>query len=236
MTFKESINRFKVEYNNICRANGIAELKLDEKEILYYLSKACTEYSFLERLVEKKLTINLVAGQTEYNPFVSVGDSPDPFISVQTIKINGCVIEKTSLEDITQCLCSGESAITGLPYKWTVHYTNANRRFIVFPAPDKSYTDDSTYQLEVFYWEKEYDYSGSAENTYKTLDFTSSTYGGSFQTPTEWDSLIVQKALTNVLPINLRAIFTADCDRLADKLKRAKPIYQNTNLPYHLGI
>lgn len=234
MTFKQAIFQFKTEYQIICLANKINELNLGEEEILLYLSKAYAELSFNERLIEKTTTVRLVANQYEYTTGAGTDNIPAALIDIQQVRFNDGGVNMTLLKEISYENMPTAERPTGIPTGWTLHGVNSNRKLILDTKPDQTYSSSNNYLLTLYYREKIFIYSGTAENSFTGLDFTSATYGGSFANPTEWDDAIVMRAIAKVLPVNLKTAHLAECEMFEEKLRRAKPLAVESALPYYL--
>lgn len=234
MTFKQSINQFRTDYNHICRANDINELNLDEKEIFLNISKAYAELSFTERLIEKKGTVDLVLNQYEYTTGTGASNIPELLLDIIQVRFNDAgsnmiILDKVSYEDMPTTSRPG-----GLPTQWTLHGTNDARKLIIDTLPDQSYTSSNGYRLTLLYREKVMLYSGTAEDSFASLDFGSATGGGSWLSPTEWDELIIMKAICKVLPINLRNNYLMLAEATEQRLRQTKTLIVESKMPYYL--
>lgn len=234
MTFRQSINQFRTDYNHICLSNDIREINLNEKEVFLNISKAYAELSFTERLIEKKGTVDLVLNQYEYTTGAGASNIPELLLDIVQVRFNDAgsnmvILDEVSYEDMPTVSRPG-----GLPTQWTLHGTNDARKLIINTLPDQSYTSSNGYRLTILYREKVMLYSGTAEDSFSSLDFSSATGGGNWLSPTEWDELIIMKAICRVLPINLRQGYLTEASLIEQRLRQTKTLIVESKMPYYL--
>lgn len=152
-----------------------------------------------ERLIVEDTTIDLAVDTYSYTLSSYI-------LSPKLIRLNDT--NKTLLDEVGMDEMPLTQRLGGLPTKWTVNLVNAFRVLLIDTLPDLAYASDSTYRLNVNYWKKIFYYTGTAENSFSDLDFTTSTYisalasagASGFQNPTEWDSVIIYGALMKLIP------------------------------------
>ena len=191
MTYAEAIYRFRTKYQIECLKREAREIPLTNQTLLALLSEPYAELANKHYLVRTSGTIDLVSGQYSYSSGTGASNLPTALLKPAIIRINDSgatePLDLVSMEDMPAV--GGRS--TGLPTKYAIDYVNGNRVLLLDTTPDKSYADDSSYRLNMDYYKKIFVYSGTAENSFSDLDWSASDYGGSFQTPTEWDEMII---------------------------------------------
>jgi hypothetical protein len=226
MTFMESCDRFKRHYHLACLTNNIKEAVLADKDALMFLSEAYSYLANRYRLVERSATIDLAVNTYEYSFPAGSSSVVNSLLDIRAISLNDAystVLEKTNTLDTAKL---GRPA--GKPAKWA---RSATDTIIIDTLPDKAYTTDSTYRLNIKFYQKIFTYSGIAENSFINLNLASATFGDSYLTDSSWDDTIIFGALSSIIP-QLRPEYEF-------KIKQSlamKPITSSSRVPYYLGI
>lgn len=235
MNYKNAINAFQTEYHTFCLINKVNEVLLDEKEIFYFISKAYSELSFTNRIIEKSTTVRLIQGQYEYTTGTGTSNIPEALYDVISVKIFEGTANEVKLEKIEIDQMPEGYRESGVPSKWSLFEQNTGKILVINTSPDQSYSSSNNYILKIYYYQQVWLYFGSAENTYTGLDFTSATYGGSFLNNPVWDNLIIQKALISVIPANFKTQHLLMIDKMQKDLENKIPIKSGSDLRPQYG-
>lgn len=227
MTYKEGIDRFKVKYD----LKG-GTRNLTDEVILMLLSEVYADLANKYRLVKKTKTVRLVSGQSTYAKGSGTDNFPSDYLSIKSIKFGEGTTSERTLNKVSINEIPNGDLPSGKPTKYALWLNNGSETLYLDAEPDLSYTADNTYLLTVYYLAKIFTYSGTAENSFSDVDFTSATFGGSFLTPTEWDNVIIDGAIANLLgDVNL---IQANMVNIKD-LEQRKP-GENLSVSYSGGV
>lgn len=235
MYYKEAHDSFKIDYEMECANAGKPALVLNHVKVMTFLSKAYVYLGNTYELVEAATpkVLRLVSGQYEYTSGTGNSNIPVNMLRAHTVKLNDAL--ETQIEKVGLFNMPKGSRYAGLPSKWTVQGVNSARKLIIDSNPDKSYADDDTYALLIYYKEKLIRYSGTAENTFSDLNFnTANTWGGEFRLPSEWDELIISGGVAFALG---NAGKITEFYNMAEKTNKSKKSesYQSKKPTYSLG-
>jgi len=196
MTYKNAVDNFKIKYD----LHG-GTRNLSDKVILMLLSEVYAELANKYRLVKKTKVLRLTEAQSAYTKGTGSGEIPTDYLSIDTVKFaQGTTNEKT-LDYVPYSVIAGDLS-SGKPTKYALWLNNGSETLYLNSEPDQTFTSSNGYSLTMYYLAKIYAYSGTAENSFADLDFTSTSFGGSFLTPTEWDSAIINGAVANIIKDN----------------------------------
>lgn len=225
MTYKEGISRFLLRYKYACLSQGLKQVKLSDKEALMFLSEPYADICNQEKLITSLATVDLIASQYEYSTGTGASNIPANLLDVFKVTLNDS--QFTKLEKVSGF--GDLNRISGQPTQYTILYTNNNRVLQIDSLPD-AYSTDTDNRLNVHYCKKIFTYSGSAENSFSDLDFTSSSYGGSFLNPTEWDNVIIEGTIANLIPQRYQIY-----KNLLENAKQKMTIYTSGDIPAFAG-
>ena len=197
MTYKNAVDNFKIKYD----LRG-GTRNLSDEVILMLLSEVYAELANKYRLVKKTKVVRLVAGQSAYTKGTGSGEIPTDYLSIDTVKFAQGTTNETTLDYVPYSMITRDLP-SGKPTKYALWLNNGSETLYLNAEPDQTFTSTNGYSLTMYYLAKIFPYSGTAENTFSDLDFgTATTFCGSFLTPTEWYSVIVDGAVANILGDN----------------------------------
>lgn len=255
MTYKQAIDNFRSRYRLAClqrhtitsgktsKAIQSTELVLTNNEILMLLSKPYADLCNKYRLIEKRDNLDLIALQYEYNinslGATAVNAIQGCPVDIKQVTLNDGVF--TPLKRLSPEMMAGiyqscapvpiSPRPTGLPAYWAIDLTNDNKILILNTTPNLSYAQNSAYRLIIHYWQKIFEFTGTAELSFADLDYTAAGYGGSFLNPTEWNSTIILGALSELLDYK-----TAEYQSAIQRNLESKPVNSGGLPIYYLGI
>lgn len=188
MTYKESIDLFRNQYDDICFARNIKGKGFTKLEIFTRLSQVQAELSNQYRLYELVSNISVVAGTREY--------------ALETVLPNCLNVIKITYEDIHLEKCSYDEiteieAESGQPTKFTIYGIGTARKLKFDFTPDESGTYTAYYYARLNPQGTYAMPTGTASGVY---DETASGYGGSWKIPEEYHPLIVEGAIAKIFP------------------------------------
>jgi hypothetical protein len=205
-----------------------------------YLSKAYAYLANTYELVEAEppKTLRLKLDDFEYDSGTGNENLPTNVLRVHTVKLtsgDGAPLGKMDVDGVNY---SNDARPSGLPSKYGIRGTNANRKLIINSIPDKSYADDNTYALIIYYKEKIFRFNNDQSvGSFTDLDFTDETggWGGEFKLPTEWEDLMIAGAVAYATGIgSLKSEFIAMAEQM--NKKRDDKTYVNRKPKYRLGV
>lgn len=232
MTFKTGVNKFKTKYRLACIASGIKEAKLDNNEILMYLTEKYAHLANKYKLIQKYSTdnstpqTNLTAGQTTYTTGTGATNIPTDLGDIYAITLNDT--DKTPLDRLNITSLQGQSA-TGTPTGYAIDKTN--KILVLNAAPSESYASNSAMRLIIHYCARIEPYTGEATGSYTAVDFTASDFGGSFLTDDLWSDLFITYALGEFIPAKKNEAMQMEAE-----LKQTMPTFYSYDMPYCNGV
>lgn len=234
MYYKEGYEQFIADYGNEMKNQGKEPRKFEPNVVMGFLARAYVHLGNTFELVEAEPdTIKLVSGQFEYTTGSGDSNLAENVLRVHTVKLQDAY--ETQLEKVGLLNMPRGERLAGLPAKWTVQGTNKGRKLIIDTLPDKSYADDNTYALTVYYKQKLYHFNGESEGSFTDLNFGSTDWGGEFKLPTEWDDLIINGAVAYAVgTAGLKSEFYALAEKQAQGKKDKS--YVSRKPKYRLGI
>ena len=212
MTYKESIDLFKIQYSDQCFGRNVKEKNFSDLDVFTKLSIIQAELSNENRLYDKKGTFSVVSGTRTYTLSSIIPDC----LNVINISYNNVNLEKISVDKMNEFQTE-----SGTPGKYTIYGVGTDRKLMF------DYTPDETVSYDVYYYARL-----KAQGTYATptgiatgvYDETASGYGGSWYIPEEYHHLIIMGAIAKIFP----DMYPVYMKSVSELLKRRQIVFSKT--------
>lgn len=207
---------------------------MPDKEALLHLSLAQKTLSDTYKLTEKSQTLDLIANQDSYATGSGASYLNADILEIRAIAVNSETTpqyEPLFLSEVNIAEIQALQKNEGQPTKYAVYGKDSDKVLYLDSLPT-GYSTDNTSRLHIFYWQKLFMFMDTSTNNNTTFsDYETSGFNGTFKIPEQYQPLMIDLALANLVP-SMYEIYLVK----AKQMLGAKPQSVSGKLNYKLGV